>query len=34
MYPEFAAQARADLDGGAEQEFNEQIRESQEHAGL
>lgn len=34
MYPEFAAQARADRDGGAEQEFKEQISESQEHAGL
>jgi len=34
MYPEFAAQARADRDGGAEQEFNEQISESQEHAGV
>ena len=34
MYPEFAAQARADRDGGAEQEFNEQISESQDHASL
>ena len=34
MYPEFAAQARADRDGGAEAEFNEQIAESAEHAGI
>jgi len=34
MYPEFAAQARADRDSGAEAEFNEQISESQEHAGI
>ncbi|MFZ9974624.1 MAG: rubrerythrin family protein, partial [Vulcanococcus sp.] len=33
MYPEFAAQARSDRDSGAEAEFNEQISESQEHAG-
>ena len=34
MYPEFAAQARADRDSGAEAEFSEQISESQEHAGI
>ena len=34
MYPEFAAQARSDRDGGAEAEFNEQIDESKEHAGI
>jgi rubrerythrin len=34
MYPEFAAQARADRDGGAEAEFNEQISESKDHAGI
>lgn len=34
MYPEFAAQARSDRDGGAEAEFNEQIDESREHAGV
>jgi rubrerythrin len=34
MYPEFAAQARADRDSGAEAEFNEQISESEEHAGI
>jgi len=34
MYPEFAAQARTDRDGGAEAEFNEQIAESAEHAGI
>jgi rubrerythrin len=34
MYPEFAAQARADRDGGAEAEFQEQIAESHDHAGL
>jgi rubrerythrin len=34
MYPGFAAQARADRDGGAEAEFNEQIEESKEHAGI
>ena len=33
MYPDFAAQARADRDSGAEAEFNEQISESQDHAG-
>ena len=34
MYPEFAAQARSDRDGGAEAEFNEQIDESKGHAGI
>jgi len=34
MYPEFAAQARADRDSGAEAEFNEQIDESKDHAGI
>ena len=34
MYPEFAAQARADRDSGAEAEFKEQISESQDHAGM
>ena len=34
MYPEFAAQARADRDGAASAEFEEQIAESQEHAGI
>ena len=34
MYPEFAAQARTDRDSGAEAEFNEQISESPEHAGI
>jgi rubrerythrin len=34
MYPEFAAQARSDRDGGAEAEFNDQIDESKEHAGM
>jgi rubrerythrin len=34
MYPEFAAQANADLDHGAAAEFNEQIEESRDHAGL
>jgi rubrerythrin len=34
MYPEFAAQARADRDGGAEAEFSEQISESKDHAGI
>ncbi len=34
MYPEFAAQARSDRDSGAEAEFQEQIDESQEHAGI
>jgi rubrerythrin len=34
MYPEFAAQARADRDNGAEAEFEGQIEESREHAGM
>ncbi|QEY33507.1 rubrerythrin family protein [Synechococcus sp. RSCCF101] len=34
MYPEFAATARADRDGGAEAEFREQIEESQDHAAI
>jgi rubrerythrin len=34
MYPEFAAQARADRDNGAVAEFNEQIDESRDHATL
>ena len=34
MYPEFAAQARNDRDRGAEEEFNEQIDESKQHAGI
>jgi rubrerythrin len=34
MYPDFAAQARADRDSGAETEFNGQIEESAEHAGI
>ena len=34
MYPEFAAQARNDRDQGAVAEFNEQITESKEHAGI
>ena len=34
MYPEFAAQARQDRDGGAEAEFNDQISESEEHAAI
>jgi len=34
MYPEFAAKAREDRDAGAESEFNGQIDESREHAGL
>ena len=34
MYPEFAAQARSDRDHGAETEFAEQTRESEEHAGV
>ena len=34
MYPEFAAQARSERDGGAEAEFNEQIDESKQHAGI
>ena len=34
MYPEFAEQARSDRDQGAVAEFNEQIDESKEHAGM
>ncbi|MEX0589033.1 MAG: rubrerythrin family protein [Cyanobium sp.] len=34
MYPDFAAQARADRDGGAAAEFQEQIDESEQHAGI
>ena len=34
MYPEFAAQARADRDGAATAEFVEQIAESKDHAGI
>ena len=34
MYPEFAAQARADRDGAATAEFEEQIAESKDHAGI
>ena len=34
MYPEFAAQARTDRDQGAEAEFQGQVDESKEHAGL
>jgi rubrerythrin len=34
MYPEFAAQAQRDRDQGAVAEFNEQIDESKEHAGV
>ena len=34
MYPQFAAQARQERDSGAEAEFNGQIAESEEHAGL
>jgi rubrerythrin len=34
MYPEFAAQARAERDAGAEAEFGEQIAESEEHAAI
>lgn len=34
MYPEFAAQARTDRDGDAAAEFQEQIDESQQHAGI
>ncbi len=32
MYPDFAEQARTDRDGGAVKEFEEQQKESQEHA--
>jgi rubrerythrin len=34
MYPEFAAQARQDRDAAATAEFEEQIEESKEHAGI
>ena len=34
MYPDFAAQARADQDSGAAAEFQEQTEESQEHAAI
>ena len=34
MYPEFAAQARTDRDGSATAEFEGQIAESQDHAGI
>jgi rubrerythrin len=34
MYPEFAAQAQADRDSGAAEEFHGQIEESKEHAGI
>jgi rubrerythrin len=34
MYPEFAAEARSDRDQGAAAEFNAQIDESKEHAGI
>ena len=34
MYPEFAAQARADRDAEAAADFEEQIAESQEHAAI
>jgi len=34
MYPEFAAQARADRDGAATAEFEEQVAESEDHAGI
>jgi rubrerythrin len=34
MYPEFAAAASAERDATAEAEFNEQIAESKDHAGL
>lgn len=34
MYPNFAAEARVDRDGGAEREFQEQADESREHAGI
>ncbi len=34
MYPEFAQQARSDRDQGAVAEFNAQIDESKDHAGL
>jgi len=34
MYPTFAAQARADRDQAAQAEFEEQISESEDHAGI
>jgi rubredoxin len=34
MYPEFAAQARADRDGDAITEFESQVAESEEHAAI
>ena len=34
MYPEFAAQARSDRDTNAETEFNDQMAESEQHAGI
>ena len=34
MYPEFAAQARSDEDGGAAAAFQEQIDESKDHAAI
>ena len=34
MYPEFAAQARSDRDAQATAEFEEQITESRQHAGV
>ena len=34
MYPEFAAAARSDRDVAAAEEFDEQIAESREHAGI
>jgi rubrerythrin len=34
MYPEFATQARADRDSSATAEFEEQIAESRDHAGI
>ena len=34
MYPDFAAQARADQDSGAAAEFQEQVEESEQHAGI
>jgi len=34
MYPEFAARARADRDASASAEFEEQIAESRQHAGV
>jgi rubrerythrin len=34
MYPDFAAQARADRDSGAAAEFDEQSDESKQHAGI